>query len=38
MALAGEADPNDHFAARLIAAVLTMAGARFHSADHISRH
>jgi len=30
--------PNEHFAARLIAAVLTMAGPRFHSAYHVSRH
>jgi hypothetical protein len=38
LALAGDAVPNEHFAARLIAAVLTMAGPRFQSADHISRH
>jgi hypothetical protein len=38
LALAGDAIPNEHFAARLIDAVLTMAGQRFHSADHISRH
>ena len=36
--LAGDAGPNEHFAASLIAAVLTMAGPRFRSADHISRH
>jgi hypothetical protein len=38
VALAGDAAPNEHFAARLIDAVLTMAGPRFQSTDHISRH
>jgi hypothetical protein len=36
--LADGAAPNEYFAARLIDAVLTMAGPRAQSTDRISRH